>query len=119
MLIHVYMVVIMKAKSLYDGELPVELLQRMAEVLRVLAHAQRLKIVEMLQRDADAPVHRIVDGLGLPQAAVSQHLNHMRRAGLVKSERRGREVWYRISEPSSLTILDCIRKRHDKGNHEK
>lgn len=107
----------MKSMKVCDSELPVELLQRMAEVLRVLAHAQRLKVIEILQCDTEAPVHSIVDRMGLPQAAVSQHLNHMRRAGLIKSERRGREVWYCISDPSSLTILDCIRKRLAKRNN--
>lgn len=90
---------------------PVELLARMAEVLRVLAHPQRLRIVELLQIEEEAPVHGIVVCLGLPQAAVSQHLNHMKRAGLLKSERRSKEVWYSIADPSSLTILDCIRKK--------
>jgi DNA-binding transcriptional ArsR family regulator len=91
--------------------LPVELLARMADVLRVLAHAQRLRIVELLQVEEEAPVHNIVIHLGLPQAAVSQHLNHMKRAGLLKAERRSREVWYSLADPSLLTILDCIRKK--------
>jgi len=91
--------------------LPVELLARMADVLRVLAHAQRLRIVELLQVEDEAPVHNIVMHLGLPQAAVSQHLNHMKRAGLLKAERRSREVWYSLADPSLLTILDCIRKK--------
>lgn len=101
----------MKKRTSYDEELPVELLERMAETLRVLAHAHRLKIIEVLKAEKEAPVHIIVDRLGLPQAAVSQHLNNMKRARLVKAERRGREVWYGIAEPSSLTILECIRKK--------
>ena len=88
-----------------------ELLDHMAGTLRVLAHPLRLKIVEILQVETEAPVHEIVARLGLPQAAISQHLNHMRRAGLLKAMRRGKEVWYGIAEPSSLIILDCIRKK--------
>lgn len=101
----------MKKSRCVPGALPVELIEKMSETLRVLAHAQRLRIIEILQAGAEAPVHLIVDRLGLPQAAVSQHLNQMRRAGLLKAIRRGREVWYGIADKSSLTILDCIKKK--------
>lgn len=100
-----------------DGEdkntarLPIELLSEMAEALRTLAHADRLRIVEMLEREGEAPVHQITSALGLPQAVVSGHLNRMRRSGLLASGRRGKEIWYRIANPSSLTVLECIRKK--------
>jgi hypothetical protein len=35
----------------------------------------------------------------------------MRLSGLLRSERRGKEVWYAIANPDSLTILNCMRKR--------
>ena len=95
--------------------LPAELLERMAAMLRVLAHPQRLRIVELLQSEKEAPVHAIIMHLGIPQAAVSQHLNHMRRSGLLRGSRRGKEVWYGIADPSALTVLDCIRKKQAKG----
>ena len=82
-----------------------------AESLKVLAHPYRLKIVEILEEAGEAPVHDIVDALGAPQAAVSGHLNKMRRAGLIAAERKGKEGWYRIADPHSLIILDCIRKK--------
>lgn len=93
------------------SEIPMELLERMAGALKVLAHPCRLKIVELLQREGDAPVHQIMHRINLPQATISQHLNQMRRAGLVKATRRGKEVWYGIADPSALTILDCIRRK--------
>lgn len=106
----------MKNKSIARrGVLPVELLERMAEVLKILAHAQRLKIVEYLQAHEEAPVHEITGWLDLPQPVASQHLNQLRRAGLVASSRRGKEVWYSISDPSALTILDCMRRKNKRG----
>ncbi len=93
-----------------------ELLERMAQVLKLLAHPQRLKIIDLLDREEQCPVHTLTTRLGIPQAAVSLHLNQMKRAGLVASERRGQEVWYRISDPRSLTILNCIRSK--KGRVE-
>lgn len=105
----------MKAQKPCLTDLSVELLERMSGTLRVLAHPQRLRIVEILEAETEAPVHEIVARLGLPQAAISQHLNHMRRAGLLKARRRGKEVWYGIAEPSSLIILDCIRKKQGRA----
>ena len=94
------------------GELTIEFLRRTAQVLRMLAHPHRLKIVEILEGcDEGVPVHEITARLGLPQASTSQHLNQMRRVGLVDCDRRGREVRYRIADDRSLSILDCIRKR--------
>ena len=89
----------------------VEVMERMAQALKVLAHPCRLRIIEILEAAEAVPVHVIVGKLGLPQSATSQHLNHMRRAGLLTSERRGKEVWYRIGDKRSLTILNCIRTK--------
>lgn len=87
-------------------------LEQVAETLRILAHPCRLKIIELLEHKKQAPVYELAKELGLPQAATSHHLGHMKRAGLIANERNGKEVWYRISDTRSLTILDCIRGRH-------
>ena len=86
-------------------------LAAMARSLRVLAHPQRLRIVEALESRGERPVGDLVAYTGLPQAEVSHHLARMRRAGLVEGMRRGREVRYRVASASCFTILDCIRRR--------
>ncbi len=100
-----------KTRTSKVAELPVELLERMAEILKLLAHAHRLKIVEILERGGEMPVFEIMNALDLPQAVTSQHLNAMKRVGLLDAQRRGREVWYSIADPRALTILDCIRRK--------
>ena len=105
----------MKRQKPAQKELPLEFLERMANALRILAHAHRLKIVEILQREKEAPVYLITKRLGLPQATISQHLNQMRRAGLLQASRRGRQVWYGIADDSALTVLDCIKRKHTGG----
>jgi DNA-binding transcriptional ArsR family regulator len=94
-----------------EPRLPTELLDRMADVLKVLAHPQRLRILEILALQETAPVHAVMKAAGIAQAAASHHLNKMRRAGLIAAERKGKESWYRIQDPSACTILDCIRKK--------
>ncbi len=92
--------------------LSLEMLDRVATMLRLLAHPHRLKVIECLEGKEDgAPVMEIMEHLDLPHAATSQHLNQMKRVGLLRSERRGKEVWYMIADPRALTILGCIRKQ--------
>ncbi|MDF7798802.1 metalloregulator ArsR/SmtB family transcription factor [Pontiellaceae bacterium B1224] len=91
-----------------QGKLKVEALQRAAEILKMLAHPQRLRLIEILEREEKVPVHELVQETEFPQAVVSQHLNQMRRAGLLCSERRGKEMWYSICDPRALSILNCI-----------
>jgi DNA-binding transcriptional ArsR family regulator len=102
----------LSVRSSLKASLPVALLERMALMLRVLAHPHRLKIIELLENEGEAPVARIQTAIGLPQSATSQHLTQMKRVGLLASSRHGKEVWYEIADKRALTILGCIRKKH-------
>ena len=86
-----------------------DVLQRVADALRVLAHPHRLRIVELLEAD-DLPVGQLAVELGIPQAACSQHLNRMRAHGLLKARREGKAVYYQVANPHALSVLNCIRK---------
>ena len=105
----------MKRETCVDG-LSIEMLARMGEVLRVLAHRHRLKIVEILEGSKGLPVHTISEQLELPHAATSQHLNHMRRVGILSAQRNGKEVNYAIADERSLSILKCIRSKASGGS---
>lgn len=91
--------------------LPIDYLEGMSGVLRTLGHAYRLRIVERLDLGGAAPGHRLLADLGGAQAALSQHLNKLRLAGVIRSQRRGREVWFSLASPAALTILNCMRNR--------
>ena len=99
----------MKTKSSKCVGLPAPAeLGRLAAVLRLLAHPDRLRIIGRLERVGSAPVHELMADLGQAQGALSQHLNHMKRAGLVQSERRGKEVWYSVADRRAVNVLHCI-----------
>jgi len=83
-------------------------LARAAEIIKLLGHAERLKIVEVLER-REASVSEIRDAVGLPQAIVSQHLARLRGAHVVVARRDGVNVRYRVVEPKVHRILQCIR----------
>ena len=80
-----------------------------AEVLRTLASPRRL---EILHRLAEGPreVSRLADELEISQPNVSQHLAVLRSAGLVETERLGREVRYRLADPDVTVACDLMRR---------
>ena len=47
-------------------------LGRMAQVLKLLAHPQRLKIIDLLETSGEAPVHDLMERLALSQSATSR-----------------------------------------------
>jgi DNA-binding transcriptional ArsR family regulator len=95
-------------KCIRQGKLRTEALEHAAEALKILAHPQRLRIIEILEREQEVPVHALIEETALPQPVVSQHLNQMRRTGLVSGRRRGKEIWYSIADDRVLSILNCI-----------
>jgi ArsR family transcriptional regulator len=84
-------------------------LARAADIIKMLGHPDRLKIVEVLE-PGEVAVTEIQEALGLPQAIVSQHLAKMRGCDIVAARRDGNHVFYRIIEPKVQHILDCIRR---------
>ena len=100
----------MKIKEPTRKRIPEARITQAADVLRVLAHPARLRMADILDLNGPLAVRDIMEQAGLRQASASEHLNKMRRAGLVKAIRKGREVWYRIEDPRALTLLNCLRK---------
>ena len=84
-------------------------LARAADIIKLLGHPERLKIVEVLER-GEASVSEIRDAVDLPQAIVSQHLARLRGANVVAARRDGVHVLYRVIEPKVHHVLTCIRE---------
>ena len=80
-----------------------------AEILKVLASPRRLEILHQLA-DGSMEVGRLATGINATQPNVSQHLAVMRAAGLVESERDGREVRYRLADPDVIRACDLMRQ---------
>jgi rhodanese-related sulfurtransferase len=58
------------------------------------------------ERSVEAPA----DGSGLSIANASQHLQHLRRAGLVRARRRAKFVLYSLADDAVLAVLSGIHK---------
>ena len=79
-----------------------------AEMIRVLGHPVRLRIVECLE-DGERTVSELQDELESAQAAVSQQLARMRAAGIVRGRRDGANVFYSIADERVVQMLNCLR----------
>ena len=82
--------------------------EALARYFRVLGDPTRVRIVEALLA-GERTVSGLVAITGAPQSRVSNHLACLRWCRLVESERRGREIVYRIADPRVEKVLDLGR----------
>jgi ArsR family transcriptional regulator len=87
--------------------------ERVAEVLKAVAHPLRLRIVALLCA-SERHVNGLADALGAPQPIVSQQLRILRARGLVDATRENGFARYRLAEPA-LKDLVCCMERCDRG----
>lgn len=92
--------------------LPEAFLVQVAETVKIIGHPLRLAILDFLDVHGESTVNAITEGVGGAQAAVSQHLNTMRRAGIVGARREGRQVYYGRLAESARTLLACMRRTY-------
>jgi DNA-binding transcriptional ArsR family regulator len=71
------------------------------DVFAALADPTRRHLVERLAREPDGSLTELSADLPVTRQAVAKHLGALAAAGLVISERRGRETRYRL-QPGAL-----------------
>ncbi len=80
---------------------------REAEILKVLGHPIRLKIVAGLMSQS-CNVKKIWECLALPQATVSQHLALLKNKGIIEGQREGVEVFYSVVSDQARSIVGTL-----------
>ena len=81
--------------------------EREAEILKVLGHPIRLKIIAGLSSQT-CNVKKIWECLELPQATVSQHLALLKNKGIIVGERDGVEVYYSVVSDQARAIVQAL-----------
>jgi DNA-binding transcriptional ArsR family regulator len=81
--------------------------ESISDRFKLLAHPERLRILDLLRRDAECVCH-LEAILGKPQPYISQQLKILRSAGLLVDERQGTNVFYRLVNHEIQTILDTV-----------
>ncbi|GIL03051.1 MAG: ArsR family transcriptional regulator [Alphaproteobacteria bacterium] len=78
-----------------------------AAIARALGHPHRLEMLERIAQ-GERGVEAIAGRLGLSVANASQHLQLLKRAGLIASRRDGRFILHRLADPAVLTLMRAL-----------
>lgn len=78
-----------------------------ARILKALAHASRLLMVDELSR-GERCVCELRELVGHDLSTVSKHLSVLKAAGIVEDDKRGKQVYYRLKVPCVLNFFHCL-----------
>ena len=81
--------------------------EHLAAVARGLGSAHRIELLELLAQTGRS-VEELAGLSGLTIANASQHLQHLRRFGLVEARREGKRVIYRLADPEVVALLGVL-----------
>ena len=84
-------------------------LNRTTQSIKAMAHPLRLKILFTLN-DNEVTVNDIADSVGTSQSNISQHLSIMRDKGLLTSRKVSNQVFYRIDDSRTLSLINMIQE---------
>ena len=80
-----------------------------AEMCKVFSNPTRLEILDLL-RDKELSVTELIKKTKLSQANISQHLSIMKSKGIVTSDRKGKNIYYKLTNLKIIKAFDIIRE---------
>lgn len=83
--------------------------EELAKLFKILGDANRLRILFALEH-GESSVSEVIERTGLSQTLVSFHLKALRDADLVKTDRQGAFIFYRLTK---TILLDLIGRFQD------
>lgn len=86
-----------------------EVFDTLAQVARALGNGHRLALLEHLAQ-APASVETLAGKAEMAVANTSQHLQHLRRAGLVTANRSGKQMIYQLTDDRIPLLMTLLRE---------
>lgn len=81
--------------------------KKRSDTIKALAHPTRLFIIDFLS-SGEKCVCEIVEQVGADTSTISKHLLVMKNAGLVEDEKRGLNVFYKMTCPCITNLFECL-----------
>ena len=110
---HIETIKYMDMKRAYSDAIPAEW-KSMSRVFFALGDEHRQRILLIFEPGERLNVGQIVDVSTLSRSAVSHHLKILREAGVLESEKLGKEVYFWINKPmleqTFCNVLDYVRE---------
>ena len=80
-------------------------IEPISQLLAVIGQPARVQILVVI-RQQEACVCHLEAVLGMRQASISQHLMLLRKAGLVTTQRDGRNIFYRLANTEIIELIE-------------
>lgn len=94
-----------------EEQLDLDRVEKIAFVLKTIAHPMRIGIIDLLNEHDKMSVNDITAYLGLEQSLTSHHLANMKMKGILGSKRDGKNIFYflRMKEVTELVkVLEDV-----------
>ncbi len=88
--------------------------EQLLDFTKAIGSESRIQILLLFFDGQERTVNQITEAVGLGQPTTSEHLAIMRRSGILKAEKRGKEVYYkpdRIQIAHYLDVLSSLLKK--------
>ncbi len=89
-------------------KLEFEILEQAANMLKAIAHPQRIEILNLMQQNTRMTVTEIQQALELSQSATSHHLGILKDKGILTCKREGKKIYYELKHQVLAQIIHCI-----------
>ena len=85
-------------------------LKKVANILKTISHPVKLEILEILEQFIELDVTTIREKLKMKCeiSMLSHHLSKMKDNGILMSDKKGKQVFYSISDRNILKIFECM-----------
>jgi ArsR family transcriptional regulator len=92
------------------SSLDAEKLERVAFILKTIAHPLRISIIGLLVSREKLCVNDICSLLNSEQSLTSHHLSNMKLSGILGSVREGKNIYYYLKMAEVVTVINCMNK---------
>ena len=86
----------------------VEKLEKVSFILKTIAHPLRIGIITLLVENGKMCVNDICSNLDSEQSLTSHHLSNMKLAGILGSERNGKNINYYLKLTEVVDVIKCM-----------
>lgn len=84
--------------------------EKFIKFFRALANEERIEIIKLLRKNKEMYAQDVEKHFYLEQSTTSHHLNTLKKAGIAKSRRQGRNIFYSVDDDCFNQILDEFRE---------
>ena len=91
-----------------EASIEIDKLEKVAHILKTIAHPMRIGIVELLTYNDKLSVNEICQQLNTEQSLTSHHLSTMKLKGILSCTREGKNMYYSLRLREVTKVIDCI-----------